>query len=364
MNKRTGIIIAAALCVCVVLAAVIAIHSGGNDPAGTQGRPAEETGEIIWTESMQPDDYFRYCTSLPSYTSAVTGTASLTFAPTVVSYPCQELTDKGIIPIVPGYEDMSFNAYSKPDGEIYRIEVRWNRQGASNENNRVLRMKAVDQEYADIDEAATQYYCKGKLVEPNPTITKRDGIAIKAVGMKDEIKTLTWERSGIRYKITGSYAVSYEYMVSVLDFFWEHPADFSQFHATSSEHVVEYLTPEEYPQVFEHVPDLAPFGKYLTNKDETTVTLVDGKFQNAELTYKNGPGASSGGMRWCIYTDYSQLPASKTVYNLGDVTYQDVVIEQEADGSIAFKWDEYYILVIIGNDLSSDELWHIIESMK
>lgn len=225
-RKRSAVrrILAAAACICF-----IAVFAAEFLPFKQKNN---NTHSILqWTENFEAKDYFKYASNGRGTETLITDSIIETpYADTKdFSFMRSQMEAAGIIPKLEDYPLFHCTANYNADGSIYSVYFNWGRR---EDIYRDLEITAAYQELGEIhvkDLILIEYDEDGNVIEPTITVTERDGVQIVAEGREDQNKTIMCQTDNGWYKIEGSFENSYESVVMLLDWLWEHPLEFSYF---------------------------------------------------------------------------------------------------------------------------------------
>lgn len=342
---------AVAACLCAALFGVWATSRSNKS-----GNPV-----LIWNRDFEAKDYFKYSSADDA---DISSDADMEIEPPYAesrwfSDMRENLESQGIIPVVETHPWFDCSAHYNEDGSLYSLDLRWHLRG---DNYSDLTITAGYQEVPqiacceeiEIDE-------NGNILEPSVTVTERDGIPIIAEGRPGQGKTLTFQNDTGWYQIKGSWNDSYESMVALLDWLWEHPIDFDRFPMEAGDkydNLYENGSLANIPEVFAaHTPDFAALG-YETEAQWLTL-------KNGDPVYFEGSycSASVPSLSWSINAEYSYYDLERIVGELEDLTYELVAEVRSREQSIYFTWDGYIIAIYISDVGTAEDLWQIIESV-
>ena len=344
----------AAACLCLVLLGVWAARR-----AGTADRPV-----LIWNDDFQAEDYFKYSGTGTGGVSSIVEADSQFMAPfaetRVFSDWREELEAGGVIPVVDTHPLFDCSAHYNEDGSLYSLELSWRRRDGGYSD---LSITAGYQEVPQITDCIfVEIDENGNIVEPSVTVTERDGIPIVAEGRPNQSKTLTFQNDTGWYQIKGSWEDSYEAVVALLDWLWEHPIDFSHFPidvGDKYDHLYEEGGLADIPEAFAaHVPDLAALG-YET--EAQWLTLKNGEPVYFEGSYRS---ADVPTLSWSVNAEPDYEDRRRVVGKLEDLTYNRVAEIRSREQSIYFAWDGYIVAVYIGSAGTAEDLWQVIRSAQ
>ena len=167
---------------------------------------------------------------------------------------------------------------------------------------------------------------------------------------------MTW------YQIKGSWNDSYESIVTLLDWLWEHPIDFDRFPMDAGDRYDNLYGDgglADIPEVFmAHTPDFAALG-YETEAQWLTL-------KNDEPVYFEGSycSASIPSLSWSVNAEPDYYDRERVIGELEDLTYELVAEARSQEQSIYFTWDGYVVAVYISKTGMAEDLWQIIESVQ
>ena len=356
----------AAACLCVVLfGAWTALRT---DTSGNR--------VLIWNNDFEAEDYFRYSVDDSGRVSSGSDmNMSLLESPyaesRIFSDMREDLETGGIIPVVENHPWFECSAHYNEDGSLYSLELSWHLRGDDYSDLTIIAgyqevPQITDCVIVEIDE-------KGNILEPSVTVTERDGIQIVAVGRPSQGKTLTFQNDTGWYQIKASWNDSYESMVMLLDWLWEHSIDFECFSMDAGDkydtlyenesltEISDYLYENggltEISEAFAaHIPDLASLG-YETEAQWLTL-------KNGEPVYFEGSYYSTNvpSLSWIINAEPDYYDRERVVGDLGDLTYELVAEIRSREHYIYFTWDGYVIAVYISDVGTAEDLWQVIIS--
>lgn len=243
-KMRTGW--AAAACLCLIIGGI----------ALFRGAKAADEGARQWSASTTAEDYFK--NSRNGAAQDPSSTAALVMPPYAVAVSLNdkraELEAGGVLPAMPDHPEQWFEVRFNGDGSLYKVSFLWMRRSES----------GLD-EYSDLwlEAAPREPHELGDVVDmsqPDSTVTRRDGVAILAVGGERQTKSLTWQTDQGWFRITGCWNDSYASLVALLDWFWEHPLDLDRF-GTPPDGSMVFSVRAEQPEAFrEQIPDFTALG--------------------------------------------------------------------------------------------------------
>lgn len=258
---------AVAACFCLIAVGVMQLnlfHSG-------------DTAVQQWSQSITAKDYFKNSQKGNSQNSS--SSASLVMPPYAVAVSIDderaELENAGILPVLPEYSEQRFGAAYNGDGSLYKVSFLWMRRDENGlDGYSDLQFVASPEEIHEIsDIVMVQVDDNGQTIAENVTVTERDGILIYAKGRENEQKTISWQTRNNWYQIIGSWNDSYDDMVWLLDWFWEHPLNLESFKKTDG--IMEFSDRSEYPEAFSGmIPDFSSLG-YVVETEKVSLDVHD-----------------------------------------------------------------------------------------
>ena len=357
---------AAAACLCLIAVGVFAAlrSSSGNSVQR-------------WRAGFTAEDYFKNCGKGDAGASPAESKVDAAALPYRQSRSFadhrSEYEANGIIPVIDTHPLFSLDARYCGDGSLYCVELTWSRRSEKGlKDYSDLKVIAGQEEVQLIsDEVFIELDEHGNVVEPAVTVTERDGVQIVARGGTGQSKTLTYQTANGWYQISGSWNDDFEPVAALLDWFWEHPLDFSLFPITAGdEYTVSTLA--EVPDAFRaYLPDFAAFG---FAEESTTVVLKNGvpvRFEGhyvahadpervKDQTYYDTEGYTC--IHWCIFAEPDVYDLAGSLGELDTLSQAQIthVLDTE-DNKVKFMQDG--LLVILYPD-DAAEAWSLIESLQ
>lgn len=360
---------AMAACLCLVIAGVFAVRGTGQ--ANTVQK---------WKQGYSADNYFKFCLA-PDNSSGVTCLADSDVPYDQSRYfsdKREELEEDSVLPVIADHPEFSFVVRYNPDGSLYCAELLWSRRNAKGlKDYSDLKVVAGYEEVSFIRDCIV-VDGSGKVIEPSATVTERDGIQIVARGGSRIEKSLTYQTENGWYQISGSWNDSYEAVVDLLDWFWEHPIDFSMFPMDAGDNYIS-TTFEETPDAFrEYLPDFASFGfieaaANVTLKNDIPVYFYGHYVAHADaekvrnFEYFDTEGYTQ--VNWCIMAEPGVYDLEGCLGDIHTLTQEQVtrIIEKEDNKlkfrQLKFMQDDLLIIVYLYSD-DAAEAWALIESLQ
>ena len=361
-RKRSIGWVAAAACVCI-LAGVLLIPRVFGGPGNGQ-----QAGQ---SEGSAAADYFKNCVAPDgSGVSSDMATMIAPFADTRSFDDQREaLEAEGVIPDMPEHPLFSAQGEYMEDGSLYAARLSWHRRGSMDDYSDLTVIAAPQpvREASDVvvvDE-------NGLPLSDAVTVTVRDGISVEAALEPGGGKYLTWERDGVWTRVAGSWNDSYEDVVALLDWFWDHPIDLSRFGMYRGS-VITWIGADELPpEAAACVPDLEALGYLLTDGNGA---LENGSFLWFEGAYAAGlaPGQVLYGYEgpeirriwWRVDARPDAYELAEAEYELSELTEETVRSAFEASQHITFRWNGYCVRLYLGSDTPDGEAWRILSAIR
>jgi hypothetical protein len=285
-----------------------------------------------------------------------------------------EFEAEGIIPVIADHTEQSFVAAYNGDGSLYKVELWWMRRGDGLAEYSDLKIIAAPKELHEItDVILVRVDDEGNNLPPYVTETIRDGVRILAEGAEDENKTITWQTDKGWYRIGGSFMDSYESMVELLDWFWEHPLDLERFSAPPEGTVI-YTTRVEYPDAFAScIPDFAALG-YTAESEKVNLGVHSDTGMPAYQCEQSGnttpiwfEGVYTHGdtrIRWTVNTGADADAWAENIGRISEITEEKLndVLSQKDHVNIFFNNPCMVTLTVESG--AAEDAWEIIQSMK
>ena len=350
--------VAASICL-VAMGAMGAMFLLGH---GNQGTPVLE-----WSEDFPVEDYFKYNKEVnPEYAKFDMEIPYDTVR--FFSDKREQMEKENVIPSMPDYPLYECNVCYNEDGSIFSVTHGWDQRGDNYSDLTItIGRQEVEQLqdcfYVEIDE-------NGNIVPPSVTVTERDGIQIVAEGNENRDKTLTFQNDTAWYQIAGSWNDSYEAMVKLLDWVWEHPVDFEMFPMDQGSEISSASITDD-PKIFDdQIPDFEALGYF---PGENHLLLKDGEPYYFEGHYYKGIDADKvedgnylkedGGeeIHWCVDAEPDFYDLQECLGDLSQLTKEHVVTALTEENHFSFLLDDCYIKVFCKD---AEEAWIAVESLK
>jgi len=368
-----------AACLCLIVFGVYYIlkttGSGLPDDPALSGQKPSGRQVLQWSEQFAAEDYFIYNKSVENgmSSSASISADAIPYAQTrSFSDDRSQLEAEGVIPVMSNRPLFNCIGGYYEDGSLYSLEFSWHIRGAMDDYSD-LSIIAGYQEVKQITDCISIAVDEfGNIVEPNVpvTVTERNGVLIVAEGDENSGKTMTFQNESGWYQIKASWNDSYEPMILLLDWIWEHPIDFDRFPIDAGDSFT-HSNLGEIPDAFVgYIPDFAAFG-FIAAQD--AVTLKNGELYNYDGYYvahapeelvKTGNYYYVEGWTyiwWCIRTSPDFYDLQNSLGNLDELSEQIILGIAGNSGRFDFYWDGY---IIQGYTNTPHELWAVIQSIQ
>ena len=359
--------VAVAACLCLAIGGILHI---------TNTMDHGENHIQTWKKSYTAADYFRYADTGegPSAEKSIADSAIQYAESRSFSDDRGQMEENGAIPTMESHPLFYAQAHYNDDESIYSIVMSWHRRDLDYSDLRVIAgYKEVpeieDCVFVEIDE-------NGKVLEPAVTVTERDGVQIIARGREDQGKTITFQNETGWYQISGSWNDSYEDVAALLEWFWDHPIDFSQFKQDAGD-LYMYTTLKEMPNVFsDSLPDFSAYGFVCGS---STVTLKNERpvaFEAVYVSNVTGEQAENGEytagengveqIHWCLKAEPDFYDLAGCIGEIESVSEDQVLNLVPADNvttqtKIQLRQGDY-VVIIYTTDIS--QAWKLIESIQ
>lgn len=354
--------VAMAACFCLVVGGSVFYRNTSEQPRSI----------LHWSQEWAANDYFLYCNTTTDgvSTSNSLDSSAIPYAEERDFSDWRELLEADeVVPMIDSHPLFNCIVHYNDDGSVFSVNISWHRRGEKTDYSD-LSIIAGYQVVEQIEDCISiEVDAKGNIVEPHITVTERDGVQIIAEGRENQGKTITFQNERGWYQISGSFNDSYESVVELLDWFWEHPLDFSRFPMESGNNY-ESATLAEYPEAFSrYLPDFAGFGfveaqALLILKNGEPVTFEGHYVAHVdEDVVKAGNYYNAGGhttMHWCFKTEPDFYDVQRCIGELSELTEQIVTEELSKESSVAFMWDENCVIIFPDDPV---EAWELIESL-
>lgn len=318
-----------------------------------------------WTAELSPADYFKFC-GLEEEVAIMADSMLPYTTSRDFSDRRSRLEAEEVIPRMEEYRNFYCSASYNEDGSLYNITFSWHRR---DEMYSDLSFIASYREAAEIEDCIViELDEQGNVITPAVTVTEREGILIVAEGNENRNKTVTFQNDQGWYQIKGSFNDSYEPLIELLDWLWEHPVDFSRFTMEAGDTITWAQLPE-HPHAFAgYIPDFAAYG---FTEEWHTLTLKNGVPFHFEANYVAHADAAKvqesayydtegwTNIHWCIDTEQDYYILRESLGELRDLTEQAVTAAIENDHKLVFTWDGYMIQIFSN---TPQELWQVLQS--
>ena len=349
----------AAACVCLIaFGAGMLLRNRAQNAGGQQ-----------WTASMRAKDYFKNSGKGKAPDS---GEASIVMPPYAVQVLMSDdrsvLEAQGILPEMRNHPDQSFSAEYNGDGSLYKVSFWWMRRGEHGiDEYSDLIMTAAPRELHEVtDTISSQMDSNGDILPEYITATIRDGITIYAAGQEHMEKTLTWQTDEGWYRITGSFHDSYEDMIVLLDWFWEHPLHLARF-STPPDGTLESFSRGEQPDAFAgQIPGFTASG-YTAEKELIHTGDVFGK--NVPVWFDGEYIRGETRIRWTVSTGADRDAWADCLGRPGEITEEK--IRSALSGKNCFHvfldidriYDVPYMAELTLEQGTPEDVWELIQTL-
>lgn len=357
---------AIAACFCLIVVGAVTLHTG-NQTNTMQS----------WRAGYSANHYFKFCDSGAAGSSSNTASIADSAIPYDQSRSFSdrrsELEANGTIPTIASHPLFTLAARYNKDGSVYCVELLWCRRSTDGlEDYSDLKVVAGYEEIPFINDCIViELDESGHVLEPAVTVTERNGVQIVARGREDAEKTLTFQTENGWYQISGSWNDSYDAVVELLDWFWEHPIDFTQFPMNAGDNYTD-ATLAEAPDAFrEYLPDFSEFGfveeaAYVSLKNGNPVHFEGHYVAHADAEkvknqeYDDIEGHTK--MHWCILAEPDVYALEGNLGNINSLTREQVIhILENEDNKLKFMQDDLLTIVYPDN---AEEAWTLIASLQ
>lgn len=362
-----------AACLCVVVAAALWFQEPGD---GTQQ----------WHTGFDPEDYFAGSHSLPSqvdrflYRHGPNTSSESSLAESAIPYAEERhffdqaaLEAEAVIPSLPDYPLFHCAAQYLEDGSLYSLVFSWQRYDdpdTAQEEYGLLTVTVAPQPIQQPQDALSVTVDEeGNEIPPTQTVTLREGIQIFGQGGSRQEKTLTYETDQGWYQITGSWNDTPQDMAMLLDWFWDHPVDLTQFPMEEGSTFAYTHDLTEVPEVFQPCcPDFASFGYYIVSEWMTLKDNVPYSFDGIyaahvsqedakNSTYQSTPGYAE--IQLYLSTEPNAYEKAAAIGTLEALTQEDFLAALDADSTVAFFHQGVYCSLSLSGTATGQEVWRM-----
>lgn len=328
MKKLLAGLAAAAACLVLILALL-------RPQSQTAGKPHV----LQWEEGFAAADYFAFNeggAASPSSSDSILADAAVPYSESRSFSDERALLEaEGVLPAMPDHPLFSCQANFMEDGSLYSLSISWSIRGTREEYSTLGILMGYEEVPRIEDCIVVAVDEEGNILEPQVTVTLRDGVHIVAEGWERGSKTLTFRREEGWYQIEGSFNDSYEDITTLLDWVWEHPIDLQRFLEGGDS--FDYVHLSELPGAFSGViPDFAALGYPI---EQELVTLKNGEPYAFDGIYEK----ADSNLYWCIYTEPDHYVQQEMLGELSELTQEQVLAALEEEGSLVFLWNGFHI---------------------
>lgn len=357
---------AAAACLCLITVVAVKLL---RSPAVNATNATQQ-----WSPSMTAAAYFKTCTNRKDRQD-VSSSGSLIMPPYTVTVPLNEerenLEAEGVLPAMPDYPDQYFWAGYNSDGSLYKVLFLWQQRdqnGVHYYSN--LHLTAAPKERHEVSDVITVRVDEnGNPLPADVTVTERDGVRIIAEGGEQEEKTLTWQTEEGWYQIGGSWNDSYEDVVALLDWFWEHPLCLDRF-TEPPEGAILTVSRSEQPDAFrEQVPDFTSLG-YETQTERINMWIC-GDGSKPGSVYRLHPvcfeGVYTRGdtvVRWTVSQSADADAWKNCLGRPEEITEEKVKEAISRNGSFNLFFDAPCMATLSIENGTAADAWEIVQSLQ
>ena len=344
----------AAACLCLIIAGgiVIANRIRHNSTAMQQ-----------WSASMSAGDYFANSGKKGS-SASMSSSASLIMMPYAIALSLddsrEDLENNGVIPLIPDHPEHSFRTAYNGDGSLYNISFLWMRRGSGIEEYSDMTFTAAPKELHEVSDVITvRTDLLGNEIPPYVTATQRDGITIFAEGGENEFKSVTWQTGRGWYRITGSFKDSYESVIGLLDWFWDHPFDLEAYAAIPSDAVI-YSDRSEYPDAFrDQIPDFEQLGYSIESEK---VNLLPGK--NTPVWFEGVYTRGETRIRWTINTGADADAWSENIGRPSEITEKKLTATLSDKDHVNIFFNMPCMATLKIESGTAADAWEIVQNLQ
>ena len=372
--RRTSRIIgriAVAACLCLIAGSVLYF---------TVFRHQKENHIQIWDSSYSAENYFRYSGS-GDVKPISDGTSDSDLRYPESRYYSDDrglMETNNMIPLMSDHPLFEAVANLNEDGNIVNIELSWYRRDPEGlEHYSDLKVVAGKEEislvsdciFVDMDD-------NGNILEPAVTVTERDGFRIIARGREDQEKTITFQNETGWYQVSGSWNDSCEDVVSLFEWFWNHPIDFSWF-AMEAGDTYAYSVLDEIPDTFSsYLPDFAAYGFVCENVTVSTKNEIPVEIEAYMVSGVTKEQAETGEytvgengivqIHWCLNKEPDHYDLEWTTNDLNSLSMEQVIGLEPVDSATAQTKIKFMqdgsVVTVYTTDVN--KAWELIESIK
>lgn len=334
---------------------------------------------LQWDASFAAEQYFKYSDGEEMVSSNGMSDSVIPYAESrYFSDQREKLENEDVLPQMPNHLMSAFRADYNADGSLYSLVLAWHRRDREGtENYSDLIVTAGYEEVPSIEDCiAIEIDENGNVLGPAVTVTERDGIPIIAKGGEGRDKTLTFQTENGWYQITGSWNDNYNDVVALLDWFWDHPIDFTLFPMEKGDHYT-YCGYSEVPDAFaEYLPAFTDFGYFCQEANLTLKNGVPVYFEGHYLSNVTAEQAESGeytigengcySIHWCLDTEPDAYDLENCIGRLGELQKEQVLNLLPPDSvttetRIRFMQGDS-VVTIYASDVG--EAWKLMESLR
>lgn len=317
-----------------------------------------------WSQSISAKDYFK--NSQKGSSQSGSSSAKLVMPPYAVRISADdkrtEFENAGILPVMSEHSDQRFDVAYNGDGSLYKVSFLWMRRN-ENEVDEYSNLQLIvsPEELHEVKDVVMVLVDEnGKITPENITVTERDGILIYAKGKKNEEKTISWQTQNNWYQIIGSWNDSYDDMVCLLDWFWEHPLDLETFKKTDG--IMVFSNRTEYPEAFAgKIPDFSSLG-YST---ETEKVSLDVHGDTPVLVWFEGVYTKGTvRIRWMVSIGADANAWATCLGRPNEISEDAIIDVLSKKQNINIFFDSPCMATLTIESGTSNDAWEIVQSLQ